>query len=107
MEFKEFTFMGYPCFMVNFNGEVHAYLNYCPHKGRPILHEGYQIQGDKIRCPFHGAVFSLRTGELVQPPVSKTPCPDPCRLIRISLNEDMEPIGADGELRMPRLPENK
>ncbi|QGA68173.1 Rieske (2Fe-2S) protein [Sulfolobus sp. E11-6] len=76
---------GYPIMIYEKDGEEYKYLAGCPHKQRPITAEGYKIDGDYIVCPFHNAVFSLITGELVKPPNSKTPCPTDCRLIRVKI----------------------
>lgn len=59
--------------------EEKYYLAGCPHKGRPLRE--VDVNGDVVRCPYHGAVFSLRDCSLLSPPVSKTPCPERCSLI--------------------------
>jgi nitrite reductase (NADH) small subunit len=58
-------------------GPIYAVLNYCPHKGAPLC-EGavggtlvpsepgemvYGMEGEVVRCPWHGYEFSLKTGE--------------------------------------------
>ena len=102
---KKFQFQGYPAFSVELSdGRVVAFLDYCPHKGRPITADGFSLEGDIIVCPFHRAAFDLKTGKLVREPVSKTPCPAECSLIRLLLDENSVPIAFDGEPKMPRLP---
>jgi nitrite reductase/ring-hydroxylating ferredoxin subunit len=46
-------------------GEVRAYLNICPHAGRPLnLPNGkvFAHGGDTLICPAHGAVFDILSG---------------------------------------------
>lgn len=59
------------------SGEVFAIANFCPHRGAPLC-EGavggtlvpsepgelvFGMDGDVVRCPWHGYEFSLQTGE--------------------------------------------
>ncbi|AKA73102.1 Rieske (2Fe-2S) protein [Saccharolobus solfataricus] len=76
---------GYPIMIYEKDGKEYTYLAGCPHKQRPITAEGYKINLDNIVCPFYNAVFSLITGELIEPPKSKTPRTPNCKLIRARL----------------------
>ncbi len=47
-------------------GEFVAYSTKCPHQGSPIT----QVDGDTVRCPSHGSVFNIATGEPVSGPAT-------------------------------------
>lgn len=52
--------------LVRKGDEVRAYLNVCPHAGRPLnLPDGrvFLHQGEFILCPVHGASFDLVNGQ--------------------------------------------
>ena len=50
-------------------GKYYALDNNCTHVGGPLA-EGF-IEGDKVNCPWHGASFSLETGEVLSPPAGR------------------------------------
>ena len=45
---------------------IYAVENFCSHQGFPLV--GGCIKNDKIYCPFHGAVFCLKTGAVLGAP---------------------------------------
>jgi len=50
----------------NVNGEFYAVSNICPHSNRPIAeHKGSMNEG-QVKCPHHGSVFDVTTGDLVR-----------------------------------------
>jgi nitrite reductase/ring-hydroxylating ferredoxin subunit len=58
-------------FMVNHDGDVHAYVNRCPHVGTPLdLWENEFLSEDtrRIICATHGAVFDPATGHCTSGP---------------------------------------
>ncbi|MEM3197716.1 MAG: Rieske 2Fe-2S domain-containing protein [Conexivisphaerales archaeon] len=102
---ERFQLNGFPAFSVKLSDETTvAYLDFCPHKGRPITANGFKVERDNIVCPFHFAKFDLKTGTLVEAPISKTPCMPPCRLVKVIFNGKNEPVGFDSEPRMPQMP---
>ena len=54
--------------LVRRGGEIHAIGNTCGHAGGP-LDEG-ELDGDCVRCPWHGSVFRLSDGHVVHGPAT-------------------------------------
>lgn len=50
----------------NIDGSLYALEDRCSHDDSP-LHEG-EIEGAEIICPWHGARFCIKTGEVTEPP---------------------------------------
>jgi nitrite reductase/ring-hydroxylating ferredoxin subunit len=57
-----------PVLLLRRGGQIHAVQNWCPHAGGP-LNEG-EIDGDEVRCPWHGSRFCLRDGAPLEGPAS-------------------------------------
>ena len=53
--------------LFNVDGELFALDTTCPHAGGP-LGEG-TLQGDLVRCPWHGWKFNVRTGYCLKNPI--------------------------------------
>lgn len=60
---------GKPVALANVNGEYLAIDGTCTHRGGP-LGEG-DLEGATVICPWHGGMFSMRTGEVELGPPSK------------------------------------
>lgn len=48
--------------LFNLDGEIYAIGDTCPHQGGS-LSQG-RVKGDEVECPWHGSLFSARTGEV-------------------------------------------
>jgi NADPH-dependent 2,4-dienoyl-CoA reductase/sulfur reductase-like enzyme/nitrite reductase/ring-hydroxylating ferredoxin subunit len=57
---------GKPVLLARVGDEIHAIDGTCPHAGGPLA-EG-TLDGDQIICPWHKAVFCLRSGRCDEPP---------------------------------------
>jgi nitrite reductase/ring-hydroxylating ferredoxin subunit len=54
--------------LFNVGGTYYALDNACTHQGGP-LSEG-ALDGEQVTCPWHGAVFNVTTGAVVQGPAT-------------------------------------
>lgn len=55
--------------LFNCDGEYYAIDNDCTHVGGPLC-EG-ELYGDTVTCPWHGAEFNIKTGEVLGPPAEE------------------------------------
>jgi nitrite reductase/ring-hydroxylating ferredoxin subunit len=58
-------------FVVNHDGEYHAYVNRCPHVGTPLdlwPNEFYSEDGRELICSTHGALYAPATGRCTAGP---------------------------------------
>ncbi len=72
----------YPIVLVRQGEQVFALAEVCTHLGGP-LSEG-TVEGDCIRCPWHGSLFSLHDGEVVESPATR-----PQSVFEARVNGDM------------------
>jgi nitrite reductase/ring-hydroxylating ferredoxin subunit len=54
--------------LFNKGGQFYAIDDMCPHRGAS-LSEG-ELDGETVVCPWHGALFELRTGAVTRPPAA-------------------------------------
>lgn len=57
---------GEPVCLAKVHGEICAFTDDCTHIGGP-LNEG-ELDGEVLTCPWHGAQFNVRTGQVLRGP---------------------------------------
>lgn len=68
-ELKVFDVNGESIILINLNGEFFAYKNQCSHMEFEL--DDAEIEGEILTCPWHGAQFNIRTGDVVRLPASE------------------------------------
>ena len=61
------------CFLINFNGEFHAYVNRCRHVPMPmdwVDNQFFAEEGRYLMCQTHNAYYEPRSGECIAGPAS-------------------------------------
>jgi len=87
-ELTEVDFFGRPAILLKEGGRVTGYLNVCAHLGGPL-----QLDGESLRCQWHGACFDARDGRATCGPARPG-----SRLIRLPLTvEDGQVFYVYGE----------
>ncbi|KAM4796386.1 apoptosis-inducing factor 3-like [Rhinophrynus dorsalis] len=72
-EMREFEVQGHGILLVKSNGSFSAVGSKCSHYGAP-LSKGI-LEGDRVRCPWHGACFNIKTGDIEEyPGLDSLPC---------------------------------
>ena len=59
-EVRQYVVEERPVALCNVDGEFHAFEDVCTHQFTHLSEGG--LEGDKIKCPLHGAKFDVRTG---------------------------------------------
>jgi nitrite reductase/ring-hydroxylating ferredoxin subunit/uncharacterized membrane protein len=81
--------------LVRRDGRVYALADRCAHLGGP-LSEG-RLEGDSLRCPWHGSRFALEGGRLIEGPST---FPQSCFAVRIRNGQiEVRPGAADTPAR--------
>ncbi|XP_030632608.1 apoptosis inducing factor mitochondria associated 4 [Chanos chanos] len=65
-EMKEVEVDQHKMLLVRSNGEFSAVGNLCTHYGAPLIKGA--LVGDRVRCPFHGACFNVKSGDIEEFP---------------------------------------
>ena len=55
--------------LFNLEGSFYAIDDTCTHRGGP-LSEG-EVAGEEVTCPWHGAVYNIKTGAVLSPPAPR------------------------------------
>ncbi len=66
--------------LFNLGGTFYALDNRCTHVGGP-LGEGV-VERNQVTCPWHGSVFNITSGEVVEPPARRPVATFPVRVER-------------------------
>ena len=64
---KSFDIEGEPLLVANVGGEYYCIADTCSH-AMAYLSEGELLEGCRVQCPDHGAIFDLKTGEAMALP---------------------------------------
>jgi len=78
-QMKEVKANGASILLVNIDGAFYAIGNKCTHRGCALSNS--TLNGDTVKCPCHGSVFNVKTGEVVRGPAKK---PEPKYELQIS-----------------------
>jgi len=77
-EFRRVEANGSRVLLLRRDGVIHAIGEVCSHLGGPLA-EG-EVQGNTVRCPWHGSRFSVQDGRVVDGPATH---PQPCLEARV------------------------
>lgn len=70
-------------------GSYYALGDICPH-AYALLSDGF-VEGDKVECPLHGAVFHIPTGHCVAPPADGDVQRYPVKVDGNQISVDLDP----------------
>ncbi|KAM6296475.1 apoptosis-inducing factor 3-like [Aegotheles albertisi] len=72
-ELREVMVASYPVLLVRNKKEFRALGSRCPHYGAPLSKGA--LKGERLRCPWHGACFNIKTGDIEEyPSLDCLPC---------------------------------
>ena len=66
---KSFDIEGEPILLARVDGQYYAIADTCTH-AMAYLSEGELLEGCRVQCPDHAAVFDLKTGEALALPAA-------------------------------------
>jgi len=80
---------GVPIVLVRRGERIHALAESCAHLGGPLA-EG-RVEGDALRCPWHGSLFALEDGRVLEGPST---FPQTCFEVRVRGGQiEVHPLG--------------
>jgi 3-phenylpropionate/trans-cinnamate dioxygenase ferredoxin component len=79
----------YAIAVFNIGGEFYAIEDSCSHQQLP-LSDGH-LKGDVIECPFHGAQFCIKTGQVKAPPAFDNIRTFPVRVLNNMIQVEVSP----------------
>uniref|UniRef100_A0A8B9Q2Q6 Rieske domain-containing protein n=1 Tax=Apteryx owenii TaxID=8824 RepID=A0A8B9Q2Q6_APTOW len=106
---REATVAGHTVLLVRNGTEFSALGSRCPHHGAP-LSRGV-LKGKRLRCPWHGACFNIKTGDIEEYPAldclpcfkvnscSHVPLPAPSQTSTLSCTRSRERSGCHSQRR--------
>jgi apoptosis-inducing factor 3 len=77
-QLTEVDFLGRPAILFREQDRARGYLNVCAHLGGPLA-----LEGERLRCQWHGACFAAATGK-----AECGPAQPGTRLIRLPVKEE-------------------
>jgi 3-phenylpropionate/trans-cinnamate dioxygenase ferredoxin subunit len=83
--------------VANCDGRLYAIEDRCTHDDGPLA-EGEMIEGCKVECPRHGALFDMQTGKALTLPATR-----PVASFPVRINDDGE-IEVDLNVEPPSPP---
>ncbi len=88
----------FECFLINYGGELHAYVNQCRHIPMGldwVENQFFTDDGRFVQCATHGAYYVPETGECVAgPPCGKS-------LVRVRLRVENGAVLAECPVTLP------
>lgn len=77
-QIRRYSVEGRHVALCNVDGEFHAFEDVCTHQFAHLSEGG--MEGDRVKCPLHGASFDVRTGQPKSLPAVK---PLPVHEVRV------------------------
>jgi len=93
---KAFVIENIPVLIIHIDDTYYAIKNQCTHENFPLT-DG-EIEKDQIICPFHGAKFCFKTGEVTAPPAFDNIETFPVRVLNGQLQIDLLSLASNNSM---------